>query len=231
MMVETALSLATHFFDWMVDDGSALLTALATVAIAILTFQLANENRRLREAGTEPKVVAYISPHPDGNGGVNIVFANVGSGPALDFSFKFQCDWDDFKRHRVLVKDDAGRTAINVLPQGEKITAIFGVGFVLFGKVDNEQIEPLKKFQVELSYSDLNGKKRSNRSEIDIQQFAGLAGMSNRPALREIEATLKKIERRFGVVANASEKFVRFVDSTKLSDQYTRIEKGDDGDG
>ena len=51
--------------DWL-NANAGLVTAIATAIIAVsagitvwLTRNLARENRLLREAGTEPKVVAY----------------------------------------------------------------------------------------------------------------------------------------------------------------------------
>ncbi|HAS6244658.1 TPA: hypothetical protein I7174_22455, partial [Vibrio vulnificus] len=53
-------------------DISTILSGLSTVAIAVLTVFLWRENRLLRKAGSEPKLVAYFEPHPDGTGGLNI---------------------------------------------------------------------------------------------------------------------------------------------------------------
>lgn len=223
------LSNGSQFLEWL-NDNAALVSALATVAIAVLTFRLASENRRLRQAGEEPDVVAYLSPHPDGNGAVNIIFANIGAGPAKAVSFQFQCEPDDFKDHRVLVTNEEGRAAINVLPQGEKLTVLFGVGFELYGKIGDKNIDPLKKFKVEITYQSLGGKKKRSTSEIDIKQFDGLAGLTNKPAIRGIEQALQNIDKKFGVVASASKAFVDFVNVKTLKDTHIQRKVGGSGD-
>lgn len=227
-MIESGIQAISILSQWL-NESAVLISALATVAIAVLTFLLASENRKLRKAGQEPQVVAYLSPHPDGNGAVNIVFANIGSGPARDISFKFDCEAEDFQRHSVMITNEEGRAAVNVLPQGEKISALFGIGFQLFGNVGAEQIDPLKAFKVETTYYDIDGKKKLTNSAIDIKQFMGLAGLTNKPAIREIEKTLKNIDKRFDILAKASRKFVDLVDSTELKDTYRKRVKGGDG--
>ncbi|MFN3834740.1 MAG: hypothetical protein ACK4NO_02445 [Glycocaulis sp.] len=83
---------------WL-NDHAAILGALSTTVIAALTVFLLLENRALRKAGVQPKVVAYLAPHPDGTGAVYLVLANVGRGPAFGLSFSFKYDADDFKSH------------------------------------------------------------------------------------------------------------------------------------
>lgn len=212
--------------DWL-NGNSSLISALATVVIAWLTLDLARENRKLRKAGQTPQVIAYIVPHPDGNGGVNIVFANVGLGLAKDVVFEIECDEADFQAHHVLMRTLAGSAPISAIPSGEKIVALFGIGFELFGNLGDEPIAPLKPFVVKINFSDIDGVRSSTISNIDITQFAGLGGMTNRPALREIETTLKSMDKRFEVLASASKKFVNFVDATSMADSVRQIRKGD----
>lgn len=227
-LIEWAIQYISDISQWL-NDSASLVSALATVAIAVLTFQLASENRKLRRAGQEPQVVAYLSTHPDGNGAVNIVFANIGTGPAKNVRFKFDVDEEDFKNHRVKITNEEGRAAVNVIPQGEKISVLFGIGFELFGKVGNEPIDPLKPFKVEIEYCGIDGKKRRMVSEINIGQFLGLAGLTNKPAIREIEKALKNIDKRFDIIAKASHKFVEFVDTTELKDSHRQYKPGGDG--
>lgn len=224
-LVEATSSGLLSTFEW-VNGNSSLVSALATVAIAWLTFELARENRKLRKAGQEPQVVAYLVAHPDGNGAVNIVFANVGLGLAKDVVFNIIGDEEDFKTHRVLMNTLKGIAPINVIPTGEKIVALFGVGFELFGNIGENSIEPLKPFTVKMDFSDIDGRKRSTLSDIDIRQFSGLTGLMNKPALREIEGTLKSMDKRFDIIARAAKKFVNHVDASSMEDQVRQLRKG-----
>lgn len=213
-------------FEWM-NSNASLVSALATVAIAWLTFELARENRKLRKAGQEPQVVSYLIPHPDGNGAINIVFANIGLGVAKDVVFDIACDEADFKAHKVLIRTFRGNAPINVLPSGEKVTALFGIGFELFGAFGDDPIGPLKPFAVRTDFTALDGSKGHTTTNIDIRQFDGLTGLMNKPALREIENTLKSMDKRFDVLARASKKFVNFVDATSMEDRVRQVRRGD----
>ncbi|MCA0890310.1 hypothetical protein [Qipengyuania flava] len=206
---------------------AAVVSAIATATIAVLTYLLICENRKLRKAGKEPQVIAYLVPHVDGNGAVNIVFANVGMGLAKDVVFRIDCDHEDFNSHHVLMPTRNSAAPINTLPAGEKIVAIFGIGFELFGKVGKDQIGPLKPFSVKIDFSDIDGERASTSTTIDIRQFEGLPGMMNKPALREIQEALESMDKRFEVLAKASRKFIQFVDVTTLDDKVRQVQKGD----
>jgi len=211
--------------DWVVF--ATVVSACATVAIAVLTIFLVSENRKLRNAGKEPRVIAYLIPHPDGNGAVNMVFANVGVGLATNVTFSFECDAEDFGAHHVLLTARNSAAPINALPAGEKIVAIFGIGFELFGNVGQTQIGPLKPFSVKIEFIDIDGARGSTSTTIDIRQFEGLPGMTNKPTLLKIQDALESMDKRFEVLAKAANKFVKFVDATSLEDQFRQGRKTD----
>lgn len=210
-----------------INQSAAGVTALATIAIAVLTFVLARENKMLREAGMEPKVAAYLIPHPDGNGGVNFVLANIGQGPAINVKFSLEYDEADFNSHNALLHNDADRTALTVLPQGEKISSLFGIGYVLFGEKEKDGSgAPLKPFTVRITYSDLKGHIRTSQHEIDIRQFRGLAGIANKPTDREIADSMKKIETHLGAISKQVGPFIDLIDATALNNSFRQKLKG-----
>ncbi|HTO32944.1 MAG TPA: hypothetical protein VL202_17440 [Pararhizobium sp.] len=209
------------------NKNSAAITAIATVVITFLTWFLAADSRKLRKAGSDPEVVGYLVPHPDGNGGVNFVVANVGQGPAFSVSFKFDCDEDDFTQHQVMLRNQPGRTSLSVLPQGEKIGSLFGVGYALFGNFGKERGAPLKPFQVKISYKDINGRKKSSSQQIDITQFMGLAGILSKPAAHEISDSLKKIEKHIAKMTGKQTSSAQLLDSSELRDEFRKSTKAD----
>lgn len=211
--------------DWVAL--ATVVSACATVAIAVLTIFLVCENRKLRKAGKEPRVIAYLVPHPDGNGAVNIVFANVGIGLATDVTFSIDCDVEDFDAHLVRMTARDSAAPINALPAGERIVVLFGIGFELFGNVGKKQIGPLGPFDVKIDFKGIDGTRGSTCSSIDIRQFEGLPGMTNKPALLKIHDKLESIDKRFEVLAKASNKFVKFVDVTSLEDQVRQVRRSD----
>jgi hypothetical protein len=59
---------------------SSIVLALTTIVYAWHTSVLAKENRLLREAGTEPQVIAYLSLNLRHIGALEFVIANIGRG-------------------------------------------------------------------------------------------------------------------------------------------------------
>ncbi len=208
-------------------DYANYVTAFATVAIAVLTLVLWLENRTLRKAGSSPELVAYLSPHPDGHGGIEFVLANVGRGPAFDVTFELIHDEGDFEAHEVLVVNDRDRMPISVIPQDAQQRALFGISFVLYGISADKDVGPLKPFEVCIRYSDISGNKLSRRRRIDIRQFAGLRGLLSHSNAIRIANSLASIDKHLATISRQSERFSAFVDTTEMKDRVKQMRKGD----
>lgn len=179
----------------LINANQGAITALATVAIAVVAFlswrttrALVRENRLLRKAGMEPLVVAYLKIDSRYKEIVKFALANVGQGAARNIRFRFSANAEDFASHEVRFSDTAERTAIGILPQGDKIEVSLGVGHKLFEK------PRLQPFDVIVEYNDMSGKEVSRTYQLDISQFDGWITIGQ-PAEHEIAEALKKIER------------------------------------
>lgn len=216
-----------------INENSATISVIATAVIAafavistVLTALLAIENRRLRLAGLNPEVVAYLEPHPDAHGGVNFVLANIGQGPALDVKFELDYDESDFRAHSAHVFNDPNRASFTVLPQSDRRTFLLGVGYVLFGNESGGSGKILKPFTVHTRYKNIFGRTGSSVHKIDISQFIGLAGMTSKPASRDIADSLRKIENHLGKISHQASDVFSLVDITRINDTYKRKTKG-----
>ena len=185
------------------NENQGAITAIATVAIAVLaglTFwqnrTLIKENRILRKAGTEPKVVAYIKPNVSGNLDIDFILANIGQGPAFNVSFTFHFDEENFIEKKILFSNDPNRTAINVLPQDEQIKNYFGHGPSLIS-------DPiLKPFIVIVKYSNQVEEEFNEQFTLDINQYSGYnfshsQKYKSTKTLKQIENTLEQILKSF----------------------------------
>lgn len=211
----------------LIDQYSSAVTAASTLVLAIITVLLWIENRSLRKAGTTPQVVAYLEPHIDGTGAIEFVLSNVGKGPAFDVTFDLDCDEADFEAHKVYLTNDRERTPMSVLPQDSKVRSLFGVSFVLYGKVGEKSIEPLKPFKVCIEYKDIFGRRRKTERRIDIRQFAGLHGILAKSNEAKAAKSLENIERHIGTIARQTGNFSAFVDVSEVCDQYVKVTPGD----
>lgn len=209
----------------MINAFSALATSLATIAMAVLTVSLVRENRALRKAGTEPEVVAHLRPHPHGNGAIQFVLENIGKGPAYNVSFQLDYDNEDFINHNVLIDNDEKRSIISVLPQGEKIITLLGIGYVLAGNAKDGSGKPLKPFNVAILYENLIRKKQSTNQTLDVLQFSGLRGIFEMPSEVKIAYSLEEIKKHLAVLAKQACTSHAFQDTTSIKDsvrQYTK---------
>ena len=212
------------------NQFSSLVTAVATAILAIITILLWLENRSLRKAGSKPEVIAYLAPHKNGTGAVCLVIANVGNGPAFDVSISIDCDRSDFRSHNVILGDYVSQVPITAIPQGEKISVLFGVGYVLFGKVNGEQINVLKPFILKLNYKTVLGKIEKRSFVLDISQFAGIPGIVEKSNETKSAEALIKIEKHLAQMTKNTAHLYPWVDATMLSDQIVQKLKGQESE-
>ena len=210
-----------------IENVAGPLSGLSTVAIAVLTFYLWKENKRLRRAGSDPLVVAHFETHPDGTGGVNLALSNIGTGPAFDVSFSLHADPQDFEDHRVYQDLTTDRPAFTLIPSGDKISFLFGIGFRLFKKEGQDSPDPLKPFNVTVKWRSAGrGKIRSAEYTLDVTQFTGLPGMMNKPyALRTAES-LENINKTMGTMTNRVQTIANLIDSTSFQQACRQHVKG-----
>lgn len=211
----------------VVTAGATVVIAVFTFALAILTGMLAVENRKLRRAGTDPQIVAYLVPHPDGNGAINFVLANIGQGPARNVQFDLEYDETDFIQHEVWLQNDSNRSYISVLPQGEKIVALFGRGYDLAGNGKDGNGQVLKPFTTVLVYEDWTGRKYKSSHKIDVSQFMGLRGIYSKPANREIADTLNKMEKHLSALSRLPTSTYKLIDTTSINEDVRQFKKGE----
>ncbi|WP_156092656.1 hypothetical protein [Rhodovibrio salinarum] len=175
-----------------------IVTAIATVVIAgsaivstRLTKALVEENRRLRQAGTEPKVIAYLSIDRRHKTCLNIVIGNVGNGPAYNVEIGRDADEDNFNKFVLSFRQTPSRPPIPVLPPGDQIETFLNVGHELFDDEDNTLLKP---FTIIVNYENTYGKKETTTQKMDVSAFKGLVTLGT-PAEHEIADALTKISK------------------------------------
>ncbi len=173
--------------------ASAIITVILTIITVFLTKNLANENRLLRLAGVTPRVVAYLKSDPQKFRTINLVFANVGQGPATDVRFNFQYDEADFERRRPQIMGRSNGLIAATLPQGERIGTFFSTSIVLLAEPE------IKPFKVIVQFCDINGNPNTEESELDVAQFKEISRLGDTPeeevikALKDIAGNINKL--------------------------------------
>jgi hypothetical protein len=149
---------------------AAAVSAFMALVVACLTAALANDNRRLRKAGTEPEVVAYLLPDQRHLNMLNLVVANVGRGPARNVVLEFIGDLDTLQKRGARLLTRSKLPILSVLPQDERFVQLFGNCLDLF---DGDQAPP--DFTIKVSFQTSSGAPKSTTSRASISDFLGVS--------------------------------------------------------
>lgn len=197
-------------------DLATVVSGFSTLAIAGLTVFLWRENRLLRKAGSEPRVVAHFDVHPDGTGAINMSLSNIGTGPALDVSFEIETNQEDFAQYSIQLDIARKRAPMTLIAQGEKVSFLFGISFNLFRPEKKDEIKPLDPFTVVVRWQSINRKEQfCERYTLDISQYAGLPGMMSKPPLLKVVEELGGIKKQLSEITSWEHSMVDLVDATK----------------
>ncbi len=143
---------------------AAIVTAGSAVASVVLTRRLAEDNRALRKAGTEPDVVVYLQIGPR-RGLLNFILANVGQGPARHVEVCFLAETADFARHDVVPQPNQYQKVATVLPQGDRHEMFFGNAIAAFK-------EPrLQPFKASVRFMDIRDREVESTFDLDLSPF------------------------------------------------------------
>ncbi|MBA4501105.1 hypothetical protein [Marinobacterium marinum] len=202
------------------DSLSSWTSALATVAIAILTFILAKETWYLREAQIEqvnelkrenirPNVSLRLKNSPVSFNLIEVEINNLGKGIARNLKFKFSDSSgseifdtdnpivDEFLKLHIFSE------GIHSLGIGQKVESFLFSFFDLKGKLDGDDVfSPF--FKIEITFSDVNGEQYSNELVVDFKEYKGVSEVGGGDPLHKIADDLNKLTEQFGKVVNSS---------------------------
>lgn len=174
--------------EWLNTNSSAVTAAatvvltMTTVIYAWLTGVLAVENRRLRRAGTEPLVIAYLFPDARHINILHLVIANVGRGPAQNLAIEFEADADDFAAHKIEHQVGTKQSLASFLPQDERLYHFFGNALDMFTP------NAPKDFFVKVFYEDIKGAAHEARFRTSVGDLEGFRRIGESPEYVAAEA-------------------------------------------
>lgn len=224
------------------DSISSWLSAIATVAIAVLTFILAKETWYLREAqirqleelkreNIRPNIGIQLDSSPVGMHFMDARISNSGKGIAKKVRFSF--------RSRSGAPVTAGHDPVSdkflKLSMFSKGIETVGIGQTLssfvFSFLDLSQELNGKIFEPYLSivadFEDVEGNKHQNTFEIDFAQYEGVSHLGGADAAHKISEEVKKIRELLGRVIKTSRNRleVDVFDDDDRKSESERIEK------
>lgn len=175
---------------WTFDNSlPAILVACVSLAVAVFALR---EQARMRQAGTDPVVIAHLASRIDEPIVMQLNLTNVGAGAAINVFAKVEKpeNYGDVKLISKPFEIDVlnGLVPLKVILQGKSVTFDLGVGFELLGK------NQLGEFSVDLSYQDIEGTEYKSSHKIDVSEFESQP--ANSPPLTKIWRELEKIQKK-----------------------------------
>ncbi|AZQ11790.1 hypothetical protein [Shewanella khirikhana] len=204
------------------DSLSSWVSALATVAIAVLTFILAKETWYLREAQIEqvnslrkenirPSVSVTLKNSDISFNLMMINVSNLGKGIARNVNFKFidKSGAEILEGENVIVdhflKLHIFSNGMHSLGINQQIDSFLFSFFELKGKLEGDDIfTPF--FKIVVSYTDVEGSDYSNELTIDFAELKGITEIGGGDPLHKMAGDLKKLREQFERMTNSSSK-------------------------
>lgn len=188
--------------------GSAsLLVSVAllitTIVYAVITRGLLIENRRIREAGAAPHVVAYASSDERISSVINLVVENVGTGPAFNVHISYEGDLNALKSYGFLSFFPDMRMITTVLPQSRRLVFPLGIAWQIYSGREEVSI-----FNAVITYENTKGRKFNIKNSIDLNTFRGMKEFTSTPE----NIIAKSIEK----IASDSSKLVNGINTIRV---------------
>jgi hypothetical protein len=162
---------------------SFIVTA-ATVAYAILTAKLVSETRKMREAQTEPNILASLHSKEDYVGLMDLEIKNIGLGAAYNLRFQLKPDFE-YSKGQFLSKVNFINNGVNYLAPNQKISHFLTS---IIGRPELEKTT----IKLGVKYENCLGKGYQQDYVLDFSEFWGrrYVGESH---IKNIAQNLEKI--------------------------------------
>ena len=117
-----------------------------------------------------------------------------------------------------------------MIPQGEKISIFFAVGYHLFkpvGSKDSDPSKPIAPFNIQLEWSQLQGKKKyMDTFLLDVQPYADLPGFVNKPHLLKLVDSVDNVGNQIGALKPIVGRLANLIETSTLESHMTKKVKG-----
>lgn len=227
------------------DSISSWVSAIATVAIAILTFILAKETWYLREVQIDqleqlrlenfrPNVGFQLEHNPIGMNFMNVLVNNLGKGIGMKVKFSFY----DENGQEILRGQNIVVDKMLTLPMFSQGIRSIGIGQTfssfLFSFIDlKEELKDAAfdiNFDLKITFEDVEGNNYENVFNIDFSQYRGISvlGKSDISSIYRISEEIEEIRKIFSNVTGSSSNRLKvdFFDShDRENEEKIRREK------
>lgn len=172
----------------------SILTLIVAVTSLFLSFHALAEQRKMRQAGTDPVILLHLANREDARIMSTLEISNVGAGAALNVSVDLQTDISEFVPDRIITDFDKVRQTFRTIPQDRSISFNFGLGHRLLEKPD------IPELTFRVTYEDIENKSYEKIQKINTKELA-MQRADDGLASRQTKA-VEKIEKLLGQLRN-----------------------------
>lgn len=203
VLISLSLYLGTQVFSSLLSRNELidLLPSMTAFLVALVSLQISfralTEQRRMRQAGVDPVLVAHLAKDEMYPLVLSLNISNVGAGAAINVKAQLEGNIPEGRSDfmdRIRTSDFFNnRRPLAVILQNQTVPHWMGTGPELFG--NNAPIAP---FSITLTYEDIEGSTYYSSHELNILEFEN--ANANEPAdtkiYREMEKIRKLLEKR-----------------------------------
>lgn len=143
----------------------SLFVASASLFVAAMALY---EQRKTREAGTDPVVLLHFGQRDDARAMVTFCISNVGAGAALNVALDVEAPDDDLSNRNLITDIFSRHHPFRVLKQNDTIEFNLTMGWNLLGHL------PLPPFDARVEYEDIDGNQYEAQFTMDILEMSAL---------------------------------------------------------
>jgi hypothetical protein len=198
MIIGLALYLGIQIFSSLLSRAELIdilppLTAFLVALVSLqISFRALTEQRRMRQAGVDPVLVAHLAKDEMYPLVMSLNISNVGAGAAINVKAQLSGDIPSGRSEyldRIRTSDFFNnQRPLAAILQNQTVPHWMGTGPDLFG--DKAPIAP---FSIALTYEDIEGSSYHSTHELNILEFEN--ANANEPADTKISSELEKIRK------------------------------------
>jgi hypothetical protein len=163
------------------DKLAAVFAALFTFALAVFSWKLVRETRKMWIQNRLPHVIVTIEPTPDHPYWMELVVENAGEGPAFDVVATLDPDIVRYNNPTTIKVSETSLLRMPVLKGRQRFSNFVGEWM---------NLKP-QKSTFHITCKDSDGKQHKFTNEVDLSTFKSL--LSSTSTIDKIADELKKI--------------------------------------
>ena len=218
MLVSVLLWVVSAVFGSPLSRAEALDLLPTTMSLLVasistyFSYHALKEQRRSRQAGTDPVVLVHLGKREDAPTMIMLDVSNVGAGAAMNVTLHFN-EADThllFEQEKTLTDLSKLNTPIRVIPQDSRVSFNLHSGLQLFA-------EPrLPVLRVGVSYSDVDGGSYYDNQILDISELEQQS--AHKAPIASIANSIEKMEKSMSKIGQSNNP-LRVISQTKAAHQ------------